>query len=185
MKKQRVDSKVNRKIILKEAAKGMTQTEIARKYGVTRSAVNKQFKRLIDQEAVSIYDNQLPQVLKTAAILHLTDSVEPAKRKKSSALQSATAGGICLTHLQGLPKTQINIQIVNQRLMSAADERTRIEQEIAELQGVADHLPLSTLNVIDPYLEPISSGCDAGVSAAALEPVSSGCNHDITSDDIK
>ena len=112
MKKQRIDSKLDRKTLLKESAKGLTQAQIARKYQVSPQAVSQQFKRIINQDAVELYDNQLPAILKTAAITHISDSINPAKRKKSSALQSATAGGICLTHLQGLPKTQINIQII-------------------------------------------------------------------------
>ena len=161
MKKQRIDSKLDRKILLKESAKGLTQAQIARKYQVSPQAVNQQFKRIINQDAVELYDNQLPAILKTAAITHLSDSINPAKRKKSSALQSATAGGICLTHLSGLPKTQINIQIVNQRLMSAADEREKIEREIAELSGDQEPLPLSMLNVSAACLESVSSGSEA------------------------
>ena len=169
MKKQRIDSKLDRKILLKESAKGLTQAQIARKYQVSPQAVNQQFKRIINQDAVELYDNQLPAILKTAAITHLSDSINPAKRKKSSALQSATAGGICLTHLSGLPKTQINIQIVNQRLMSAADERARIEQEIAMLQGGHDPLPLSTLSVNAAALEPVSRGYDADTNAVDIK----------------
>ena len=135
MKKQRIDSKLDRRILLKESAKGLTQAQIARKYQVSPQAVNQQFKRIINQDAVDLYDNQLPAILKTAAITHLSDSINPAKRKKSSALQSATAGGICLTHLSGLPKTQINIQIIQDRHQQTISELEKIEREIAELEG--------------------------------------------------
>ena len=135
MKKQRSDSKIDRKTLIKEASLGMSQSEIARKHGMTRQAVNKQFKRIIDQEAVNLYDNQLSAILKTAAVLHISDSVDCIKRKKASALQSATAGGIMLTHLSGLPKTQINIQILQQQLQKRLSEREQLVREISMLQN--------------------------------------------------
>jgi 3-keto-L-gulonate-6-phosphate decarboxylase len=135
MKKQRIDSKLDRKILLKESAKGLTQAQIARKYQVRPQAVSQQFKRIINQDAVDLYDNHLPAILKTAAITHISDSLNDAKRKKSSAFQSATAGGICLTHLQGLPKTQINIQIIQERMQQSQSERERLVQELEQLRA--------------------------------------------------
>jgi len=54
MKKQRIDSKLDRRILLKESAKGLTQAQIARKYQVSPQAVNQQFKRIINQDAVEL-----------------------------------------------------------------------------------------------------------------------------------
>jgi predicted DNA-binding protein YlxM (UPF0122 family) len=156
MKKQRVDGKITRKQLIKEAACGLSQAEIARKYGCSRAAVHNQFKRLINDEAVQLYDNHLPAILKTAAVLHISDSVNDAKRKKSSALQSATAGGICLTHLQGLPKTQINIQVIQQNLNKMMSEREKIELEIRQLSdgtsdGICDYGNSNNLAISDSY----------------------------------
>jgi len=42
--------------------------DIAREYNVSWCAVDKQLKRLINGTAVELYDNKLPDVLKSAAI---------------------------------------------------------------------------------------------------------------------
>ncbi len=82
MKKQRIDSKLDRKILLKESAKGLTQAQIARKYQVSPQAVNQQFKRIINQDAVELYDNQLPAIsrLLLLPILVIQSTLPSAKR---------------------------------------------------------------------------------------------------------
>ena len=153
-------SKVTNQVVINELARGKSRSAIARKYGVTPQAISKRVLSIVNQDNVQMYDSKLDQVLKSASMSFVSDSLEPAKLKKSSTLQSMTAAGICLTHLQGLPKTQINIQVVQQRLTQSQDERSSLLSELSNLRatpgleiadtaGVAEPHPIHSLSVND------------------------------------
>ena len=121
--------------IIREASKGKNQSEIARTLGVSSQAISKRFKKMIDNDKVGIYDNHLPEVLKTSAITLITDSLQPAKLKKTSTLQGFTSAGICMTKLEGKLDTSINITITNQVLQQAQADQISLKQAILQITG--------------------------------------------------
>jgi len=89
--------------LLKSIARGESQAEIARKYNVTRQAVNKRFARLshlLDPQTAAHFEQHEQTVLSNVKAALVSEIVNPAKLKKLNSRDAAISYGVIYDKLR-------------------------------------------------------------------------------------
>lgn len=144
--KQRSHSKVTRKAILKGLAEGKRKSEIAKEAGCTPSAVTKQFKMLVNDDYVRSYDKDLANILKSASMTFINDSLNHTKRQKASLLQCVTAAGILIDKQRNTPATRIDINLIQNNIQKVENHLEVIQNRIEKASTMDDDMVIE----IDP-----------------------------------
>lgn len=148
--KQRSDSKVTRKKILKGLAQGKTRSQIAKECGCVPSAVTKQLKMLINDDYVRSYDSNLGEILKSASMTFINDSLHSTKRQKASMLQCVTAAGILIDKQRNTPPAKIDINIIQGNISQSNTHLETINENLSKVESLSQDI---VIDVPDDFIK--------------------------------
>ena len=119
------------KDILQLKLKGLTDQQIANKYGITQQAINKRLQgiyKLIDKESLEAYRENKANLLDSAELQLLSEVLQASKLKKMSVRDATVSYGI----IYDKNRLEKGLSTENTAILDIVEERKRIVKEIED-----------------------------------------------------